>query len=213
MLRSKSDKQNDPVLESRFGVQGVGGELWPSDSNYGFYSALIHQIPELRQLDHWGLLTTPGIPEQRGKILLTERSHFRIRVPASHIPLVYQLAGQTLHIGKHEIRVGIPTISMLQAASALKARIVTIKNGMEVDSFLNAARRQMEALGVKGELSVPTDKDGTPSRKTIKIKRFTIVGFTTLVTGLSDEDSLILQEEGIGGRRHMGCGYFLPATR
>ncbi|WP_254563749.1 type I-MYXAN CRISPR-associated protein Cas6/Cmx6 [Oscillatoria sp. HE19RPO] len=213
MLRSKSDKQNDPVLESRFGVQGVGGELWPSDSNYGFYSALIHQIPELRQLDHWGLLTIPGIPEQRGKILLTERSHFRIRMRASQSHLVYQLAGKILRVGKHQMRVGIPTRTLLQPASTLKARIVTIKNGIDVESFLNTARRQLEALGVKGKLSVVTDQDGTPSRKTIKIQRFTIVGFTTLVTGLSDEDSLILQEEGIGGRRHMGCGYFLPATR
>lgn len=205
-----ADRVREPIVELSYPVQG---KLCPSDQGYGLRTASIDKIPELAKLDSWSLLTIPGIPEERGKILLTERSHFRIRVPASHIPLVYQLAGKTLHIGKHEIRVGIPTISMLQAASALKARIVTIKNGMEVDSFLNAARQQLEALGVKGELSVPMDKDGKPSRKTIKIKRFTIVGFTTLVTGLNDEDSLILQEEGIGGRRHMGCGYFLPATR
>jgi CRISPR-associated endonuclease/helicase Cas3 len=209
MLQSK-ETVPEPMVELSYPVRG---ELWPSDSNYGLYAALIHHIPELRQMEEWGLLTIPGIREQRGKILLTERSHFRIRVRVSQIPLVYRLAGTKLRVGKHEIRVGIPTISMLQPAPTLKARIVTIKNCMEVDSFLPKAREQMEVLGIRGKLWVPTNENGKPCRKTIKIKRFTIVGFTTLVTGLSDEDSLTLQAEGIGGRRHMGCGYFLPATR
>jgi hypothetical protein len=32
-------------------------------------------------------------------------------------------------------------------------------------------------------------------------------------SGLSAEDSLRLQEVGIGGRRHMGCGVFVPFRR
>jgi len=36
------------------------------------------------------------------------------------------------------------------------------------------------------------------------------VGYAVRVSGLSDEDSLKLQERGLGGKRRMGCGVFVP---
>jgi hypothetical protein len=31
-----------------------------------------------------------------------------------------------------------------------------------------------------------------------------------IIEGLTAEESLTIQEKGIGGRRHMGCGVFVP---
>jgi len=31
-----------------------------------------------------------------------------------------------------------------------------------------------------------------------------------LIEGLTAEESLTVQEHGLGGRRHMGCGLFVP---
>jgi CRISPR-associated protein Cas6 len=45
----------------------------------------------------------------------------------------------------------------------------------------------------------------------LRIRDRTIVGFSVLVQGLTAEESVQLQEEGIGGRGKMGCGFFLPA--
>jgi CRISPR-associated protein Cas6 len=38
------------------------------------------------------------------------------------------------------------------------------------------------------------------------------VGFALTVQGLSPDSSLRLQTLGLGGRRHMGCGLFLPTA-
>jgi hypothetical protein len=37
-----------------------------------------------------------------------------------------------------------------------------------------------------------------------------VVGFGLQVEGLKPTASQVLQEQGLGGRRHMGCGLFLP---
>ena len=83
-------------------------------------------------------------------------------------------------------------------------------NYTEADLFLSAAQRQLAQLGISGHLSIPLNREGKPSRKTIKIKQYTVVGFTTEVSNISLEDSLKLQVYGLGGKRRMGCGIFMP---
>jgi CRISPR-associated endonuclease/helicase Cas3 len=194
-----------------------GGSL-PADHGYALYSALVQLLSQLHQQEALKLhqdkqaqiLTIGGIPDKEGEIVLSEGSRLRIRVPVSKIPLVYPIAGKSLQLGKHQIHIGIPEISTLQPAPTLKARIVTIKNHMEPQSFLTTAQRQLEEMGIRGNISIPLDCTQKPARKTIKIRHYTIVGFTTQVSDLNDEDSLKLQQWGLGGKRKMGCGYFMP---
>lgn len=199
----------EPFVELSFPIQG---KTLPADHCYGLYAAFVDLIPEVRRHSDISILTIPGFANKQGQILLTKQSSSRIRVPISKIPLVYPLAGKRLSIGTHEIKIGIPAIYTLRPSGTLEARIVTIKgkNYTQSEAFLAAAKRQLENLGISGEVAIPVDQENNPLRKTIKVQRFTIVGFTTEVSSLSDEDSLKLQKKGIGGKRHMGCGYFLP---
>jgi CRISPR-associated endonuclease/helicase Cas3 len=197
----------DPCIELSFPVLGKN---LPADHNYGLYAALVHQVPELHQQNPLSILSISGFPNRQGEISLTQYSCLRIRVPVSKISLVYQLAGKQIHIGKHPIQIGIPKTSVIRPARQLRSRIVTIKGYTEPNLFLSAAQRQFKQLAISGNLSIPRNWEGEPSRKTLKIKRYTIVGFTTEVTDLSPEDSIKLQTYGLGGKRHMGCGIFLP---
>ncbi len=196
-----------PYVELSFGVIG---ETLPADHGYGLYSAIAHLCPQVHEQDGLSILTIAGIPDRKGKIFLTERSHLRIRLPYDCMPMVYHLAGKQLRIGSRSIRLGIPQIFMLRPAGRLRARIVTIKNHQEPESFLEAARLQLAALGVMGEAIVPLDMEGKPARKTIKIKTYSVVGFGLEVSDLSEEDSIKLQISGLGGKHRMGCGVFVP---
>jgi CRISPR-associated protein Cas6 len=198
----------EPFVELCFPVRG---KYLPADHGYALFAACVHLNPEIRQQDTLSILTIPGFPDKQGKIILTEQSHFRVRVPIPQIPLVYKLAGKSICLGIHEIQIGIPEIFTLKAANKLKSRIVVIKGYSEAESFLSAAQRQLDNLEISAQVSIPRDKQGEFCRKTIKVQRYTVVGFTTEVSGLSDEDSLKLQQWGIGGKRHLGCGYFLPS--
>ncbi|ACK74093.1 CRISPR-associated protein, Cas6-related (plasmid) [Gloeothece citriformis PCC 7424] len=187
----------------------VLGNILPADHGYGLYAALTHWNPIIHDLEGLSIQTIAGIPDKQGKIYLTERSRFRIRLPHDQVPLVYGLAGKTLTIGKHTIRLGIPQIYLLQPASKLRSRLVVIKGYQEPKIFLEAVQRQLEKLRINGIVAIST-ANSKPDRKTIKIKRFTVVGFGLEMSNLSDEDSLLLQEVGLGGKRRMGCGVFVP---
>jgi CRISPR-associated protein Cas6 len=205
-----SSDRLEPFVELKFPVLG---KYLPADHNYGLFAAFVHLIPELRQETTVSILTIPGIGDKDGKILLTQESCLRIRVPISRIPLVYPLAGKRVSVGKHEIQIGIPQVTTLRSATRMRARIVTIKNHQEPDSFLEAVKRQLNDLEISGVVTIPADRDGKLLRKTIKIQKFTVVGFTVQVSELREEDSVKLQEFGVGGKRHMGCGFFLPCNQ
>ncbi|WP_230966370.1 type I-MYXAN CRISPR-associated protein Cas6/Cmx6 [Nostoc commune] len=123
------------------------------------------------------------------------------------------MAGKSLRIGKHTIRLGIPDIYFLQPVDKLRSGIVIIQGYQEPESFLAAAQRQLEQLGIQGKAFITKNTDGSPKRRSIKIKRFTVVGFGLEIINLSNEDSLTLLRYGIGGKRKMGCGVFVPVKR
>lgn len=203
---------NLPYVELSFEVIG---QTLPADHGYGLYSAIAHLCPELHEQETVSIQTISGEPDKQGKIYLSKGSRLKIRLPyePEKITMVLPLAGQTLTIGSHRIQLGIPQIFPLQPTDKLRARIVTIKNFQEPGLFLEAARRQLDDLGIKCHAFVPVDAEGQPLRKAIKIKTYSVVGFSVVVTGLSDEDSLRLQAHGLGGKHRMGCGIFTAFPR
>lgn len=152
------------------------GETLPFDHGYELFSAIAHFEPKLHNLNRLGIHTIAGIPKD-GVINLTQNSRLRIRIPVNQVRLIYPLAGKSLRIGKHTIRLGIPDICLLQPAQKLRSRIVVIRGYEEPETFLAVAQRQLEQLGIQAIASILTKANGKPARRTIKIKRFTVVGF------------------------------------
>ena len=83
---------------------------------------------------------------------------------------------------------------------------------------------KLDTLEVSGEPSlIPTGNavaenatrgGGTKSawlRRTLRICDKEIVGFALRVERLTAQESILLQEKGIGGRRRFGCGIFVVA--
>ena len=97
-------------------------------------------------------------------------------------------------------------------APALRSRLVTIKIvGADKDpslltepNFQTAVHKQLSALGVSDQAELTLSK-----RRTFRIKRKEVIGYETIIEGLTAEESIRLQEAGLGGRRHMGCGVFV----
>ena len=203
---------NQSYVELSFGVIG---QTLPADHGYGLYGALSDLCPELHGQEGVSIQTISGEPDGQGKIYLSKQSRLKIRLPYDpvKISLVLPLAGQQFTIGRHEIQLGIPQIFPLSPVDKLRSRIVTIKKFQEPEPFKDAAQRQLDALGIRGTLILPLNEVGEPSRKAIKIKAFSVVGFSLIVTDLNDEDSLKLQQLGLGGKHRMGCGIFNPLPR
>ena len=201
-------KSEMPHVELSFGVTG---KSVPVDHGYGLYCALSHWQAQLHDLQGMGIQNITGIVDRAESLIhLTPYSVLRIRLSAKNLPLIYPLSGKSLTIGKYKIRLGIPEVNLLNPSPALRSHMVVIKGYQQPEPFLAAAQRQLKQLGIQGIASIPLRADGKFKLKTIKIKRYRVVGFSLEVKDLEVEESLRLQQHGIGGKRKMGCGVFFP---
>lgn len=212
IVTKSSARVTSPLVELSFKAYG---KLIPIDHSYGLYSAISHQFSQLHEVTQGvSIQNINGLIDSSQRIIhINETSQLKIRTLTDRISQIYPLANQQLQIGKHFIRLGIPEISFVVPFPNLHSRITVIKGHQEPQGFLQAAQRQIDKLEITGELRLAAMADGSPKRKTIKIKRHTVVGFGLEILNLSDEDSLILQNFGLGGKRKMGCGIFVPTLR
>ena len=186
------------------------GQNIPIDHGYQLYSALKHRLMQLKDWDDISIKTISGKLNRatRKQLNLTDRSKLLIRLPSDKVPYVYSFGGKSLTIGRHKIRLGIPEMNFLQPKFRLRSHIVVIRGYQEPNGFLEAAKRQIEGLNIKADLKLISKKDGTSKPKTIRVKQ-TLVGFGVEANNLSEADSIILQEKGLGGKQKMGCGVFV----
>lgn len=197
-----------PYIAVHFPVQG---RQLPADHGYALYAGITRHLPSLHGASWLGIELLSGIPWREGIIVLPTRdANLRLRIPADHYGHVLPLAGRRLDLNGHTLRLGIPSARPLQPAASLYARCVTIKKFTEPEPFLDAARRQLETLGISAALELPQDEQARYRRRIITIQGKHIVGFSVIAKNLNDEDSLRLQSTGIGGRRAMGAGHFNP---
>lgn len=200
------------MLDVAFGVRG---DLLAAEHHYQLLGALAKQVPEFH-VESAELRFAPinGQREGKGTIRLSDRSRLRVRLPADRIALILPLVGQTIRVGDHCVTLESPVVMPLTPAPTLAARTVTFKNSVEPEQFLTVARRKLDVLNIAGEPGIPLIREGErvgqPRRKILRIKGRCIVGYELQVEGLTADESLILQEKGLGGRGRMGCGFFLP---
>ncbi|MDA0865390.1 MAG: type I-MYXAN CRISPR-associated protein Cas6/Cmx6 [Cyanobacteria bacterium] len=207
-------------LEIQFALRG---KTLPADHGYALYSAVKRSLqgaengalpPDLPEDVH--LCTIPGIPDRAGMIYLNRGSRFRLRCPSDQMQPWYRFfQNQVFDIKGHLIRLVQPRITLPEISDTLASRLVTFKL-KDIDHadvpryFLESCQKGLERLEIKGQAFIPSDLDGDLARRTLQIKDKKVLGFSVVVEGLSDEDSLKLQWHGLGGRQHFGCGWFYP---
>jgi hypothetical protein len=213
----------------------VGASL-RTDHGYALYGAISRVLPDLHgDSVRLRISRINGCYMGNGMMRLEQgRSNLRLRLPAEQIPLVLPLAGKSLTLDEHKIRLGIPQVRALIPAPNLIARMVVMKASsplrdpgdkasrdraatkryLEPAAFLDGVRRELVRRGIQAEADLPLHlagpRAGQPRRHVLRIRGRAIVGFTVLVQRLTAEESIRLQEEGLGGRGKMGCGFFVP---
>ncbi len=202
---------DSPVVSVVFPVYG---RRLPADHGYALYAAIARCAPALHRASWLSIELISGVPWREGIIVLpVYGSRLHLRIPAERYADILPLSGECLDINGYEIRLGSPIARPLQPGASLYARIVTIKKFTEGEPFLEAARRQVDAIGISASLELPLDEDGRFRRRIVRIHDKAVVGFSVVARGLNDQDSIILQSHGVGGRRAMGCGIFVPIAR
>lgn len=194
------------------------GKLLPIDNGYLIYSALSRLCPNIHQSNNIGIHPIAGRPNRYKQLKLTQRSKLKIRIPLEQIPLIYQfLVEQTFKIGESQFHIGIPEYKALSPASSLYSRLVIIRRSRKPEDFIEAAQRQLEKLGITGRINLLQKSNGQLQCRQLTMKKkegtFPLIGYGVEVTDLSEADSIKLQQHGIGGKRKMMCGVFVPSWK
>lgn len=193
-----------PHVDLAFQITGT--EL-PTDHGYLLFAAISRVLPAIHGPSDWGVHPVRGTPLGNGTLALSDPSRLVVRLPAAQIPSAIPLAGKRLDVGGRSLRVGVPEVRPIRPAIHLFSRFVTVKGfADEPDEFAEACNRQLDAVGVRGtEIAVR-------KRRVMRVKGYTIVGHAVRLSRLSDADSVIVQERGLGGKRKMGAGVFVPIS-
>jgi CRISPR-associated protein Cas6 len=199
----------------------IVGQRVPRDHGYALYGALSRAIQALHGAVWLGVHPLGGMPVDEGTLQLGRGAQLRLRIPADRIAEVLALAGASLDVGGVGLRLGAPSVHALAPAPSLDARMVAIKltcaprhenpdlgrQTLDIAGFAERytaeVRRQLDAIGV----ARPFELRG---RRSLTVGGRRVLGYSVRVSQLQAEESLVLQEKGIGGKRRMGCGVFRP---
>ena len=186
----------------------------PADHGYPLYSCLSRILPEIHQRNPLAIHPIRGRLVGDRLMSLIPQSRLAIRTPHEQVPDLIPLAGKVLSLGTTRLQLGSPEVRALVAAPALRSRLVVIKikeapsaADLTPDLFTAALRRQLATLGVSSEIDLRLGK-----RRSLRIKGKEVVGYEVMLAQLSPEESLTIQERGLGGRHRMGCGVFVPVS-
>jgi CRISPR-associated protein Cas6 len=202
-----------PVIDLAFELRGT---TIPLDYGYSLFSSLCRLVPQLHGDRRVGVHPIRGIRMQPRRLTLVPQSSLKLRMPLEEITPYLALSGQSLDLEGSQLTIGLFRSEHLHPSANLTARMVTIGRLIEPEAFEESLRRQLTGLGVAAELgfvpSADRDRAGQPTRRVLRIKGKAIVGYAINVQGLTAEESLVVQEHGLGSRRRMGCGVFVTSS-
>jgi len=143
------------------------------------------------------------------ELLLSRRTKLMIRTPKTRVAeLLQHLPGVTLDLAGHPLTVGAGKIKLLTKDATLFARQVVIcdvtSDLIDESVFLQGVATQLAALDIvlRKALCGKTMALATPQGS--------IQTRSLLLAALTAEESIRLQQYGLGAHRLLGCGIFIP---
>lgn len=185
----------------------------PVDHAYALSQAIQDALPWFSDEPYAGLHLIHGSgsgagwmrPEAPDELLqLSHRVRLTLRLPRHRLEDAAHLIDRTLQVGGWPLRIEGLTAKPLSRITTLFSRGVIFAATDDETEFLAAAARELEAHGMRDARPVcgRTTLATTPGR--------TYLARSLMLSGLSREQSLLLQQRGLGVQRKLGFGLFIP---
>ena len=201
-------KDTSRMIDVAFKIQC---KTLPYDHACDLSKAITSKMPWLLKDKLIGIHTLHGpesgngwVRSEKEEIFLSKRTRLILRISRSDANKAKELEGENINVLGNNIKIGKSNIKTFLIVRDLISRCVLCDKEQDEEDFL---------LDIKKELFT----HGVPIKKAIcgKAKSITINGenrFTRslMIADLSKENSILLQDIGIGDGRIFGCGIFLP---
>lgn len=146
-------------------------------------------------------------PELGQRLILSRRTKLILRVTAdARDRIAERLDGVELDVGGCAMRVGRSKTKKLSSQGTVFSRYVVLEPGEDTDetAFMQRVVSQLAERGIRVRKAL--------SGKTTELQgpEGPILTRSLMIADLAADESVRLQQEGLGPLRHMGCGIFIP---
>lgn len=200
----------DEVVDAVFAIEC---RSLPVDHAFALSQAIQSALPWFAGEPQAGLHTVHGAasgagwvrPEGEDAVLqLSRRTRLVLRLPGHRMADAAALTGRTLDVAGSPMRVGRLVPRPLLRIASLFSRSVIFEGAVDEAAFLSAANEGLRALDVEAstmlcgrEVTLATPEGAFRTR-------------SLMLTVATPAQSLLLQREGLGEARKLGCGVFIP---
>lgn len=186
----------------------------PIDHAYALSHALLQALPWLDQEERAGIHLIHGAESGHGwqrpenpahEVLhLSRRTKLILRLPKERVTDARKLTGTVLEIDGYRMDVGEARVRMLSGLTTLFSRYVVANEDENEEQFMHRAAEQLKQMHV-GALKLLCGKS-----RVFQLPSERLFTRRLMATELTREESIRLQQQGLGPGRKLGCGLFIP---
>ncbi len=200
----------ETIIDLNFGIEC---KTLPLDHAYALSTAIQQALPWFAEVESAGLHLIHGAesgngwqrPEAPDSLLhLSRRTRLTLRLPRSYSAAAQALCGKTLDVGGYSLKIGQASEKPLQKTEVLFARHVLCEPQHSEEVFLQTVLNNLKKLNIHCRKAMPGRSHAlqTPVQ--------TLFTRSLMLADLGFEDALLLQQQGLGAGRKIGCGLFIP---
>lgn len=136
-------------------------------------------------------------------LLPSRRTRLILRLPRRRVEEVKALCGESLDVDGHALTLNEASERLLSEITTIMSRHV-VTDGKEEEVFASSVMQQLANIGIKPKKML------CGVEKEICIAGGMVATRSVMLADISTEDSVLLQQKGLGPHREYGCGIFIP---
>jgi len=200
----------DDVIDLSFKVQC---KQLPLDHAYALSQTIQQALPWFADESKVGIHLIHGAesgngwmrPEEPDALLsLSRRTRFMLRLPNHRVDDATKLEGMKLKVAGYDLLLSQPNPKSLSALTTIFARYVITDDLEDEEVFLTQVAEMLKHKGIQ------VKKMMAGRAHVLRMPGKDLYTRSLMIDGLEVEESIYLQQNGLGDGRLVGCGLFIP---
>jgi CRISPR-associated protein Cas6 len=183
-------------------VFDIAGRSLPQDHASALFEAVSATLPWLGKDLGSGAHAIKGAANEHGELIINRRAKLVLRIPRTRMAEARALSGKHLALAGYEIDVGAASERAFVPFATLYAPLLLTGRAREED-FAADLMALLSERGIEHRFICGKPRGIHRAGETLR-------GHSLMLYDLSMDQSLRIQDEGLGLHRELGCGMFVP---